>query len=65
MTDENKLTCQAEALLSLPVLKMVLTEPRPNQKNVATKPAVKTKIRKPRSKQEIVVKLIEHLTESV
>ena len=65
MADENKPTCQADALLGLPPLKMVLAEPKPMIKKAATKPTIQTKIRQPRSVQEIVVKLIEHLTESV
>lgn len=70
MADENKLACQADTLLGLPPLKMVLTESRPIHKNAAIisspkgKPVIQAKIRQPRSEQEIVLKLIEHLTEN-
>jgi hypothetical protein len=62
MADEKKHTYQSE-VLGMPPLKMVLVHAENDRKNTALKPRTKEKQNMPRSQQEAVIKIIEHLKE--
>ena len=59
----TKRTYQAETL-GLPPLKMVLVHAQNDRANAAAKSAIKTKSKKSRTQEEVVMKIIEHLTKS-
>jgi hypothetical protein len=56
-----KRTYQAETL-GLPPLKMVLVHAQNDRLNETAKPVVRTKSKAPRTQEEVVMKIIEHLT---
>ena len=58
-----KRTYQAE-ILGLPPLKMILVHAENDRANAAAQPGAKSKTKRPRSEQEAVMKIIEHLTKS-
>ena len=58
---KTKRTYQAE-VLGLPPLKMILVHARNERANAAAGPGAKSKARKSRTQQEVVMRLIEHLT---
>ena len=58
-----KRTYQAETL-GLPPLKMVLVHAQNDRLNASAKPVTRTKSKIPRTQEEVVMKIIEHLTKS-
>jgi len=50
--------------IGLPPLKMVLVHAQNERLNAAARPVVKTKSRRPRTQEEVVMKIIEHLTKA-
>lgn len=60
MTEQKKYTYQSD-LLGLPPLKMVLVHAEDDRRKAALKPTQKTKAIPPRSEQEAVLRIIEHL----
>jgi hypothetical protein len=60
VTEKKKRTYQSDTL-GLPPLRMVLVHAENDRKNAAIKPTQKTKTITPRSEQEAVLRIIEHL----
>ena len=62
MTEQKKKRTYHSDMLGLPPLKMVLVHAENDRRNAATRPIQKPRATSmPRSKQEAVLKIIEHL----
>jgi hypothetical protein len=60
VTEKKKRTYQSDTL-GLPPLRMVLVHAENDRKNAALKPTQESKTITPRSEQEAVLRIIEHL----
>ena len=60
MTEKKKRTYQSD-MLGLPPLRMVLVHAENDRRNAALKPTQNPKAITPRSEQEAVLRIIEHL----
>ena len=58
----NKTDSYQDVIISLPPLKLTVANTKNGYKKAPTQPAGKTQIGTPRSKHEIVIKIIEYLT---